>query len=92
MYSIFRMDIARDLGLKPEAGKKRVVVVGDGGFMRVYVFKLIIEIAGQSFPADIAFSERLGVGFNLIGRKGVFEHFDEVVFRQRQREIEFRLR
>jgi hypothetical protein len=29
---------------------------------------------------------------HVIGRKGIFEHFDELIFRERQREVEFRLR
>jgi hypothetical protein len=90
-YSIFGIKFARALGLNPADGKKRLLVVGNGVLIRVYLFKLIVEVADQSFPAEIGFSSQLGVGFNLIGRKGIFEHFDEVVFRERQREIQFRL-
>jgi hypothetical protein len=89
-YSIFRPTVAHELGLNLADGKKRLVVVGDGRLIRISVFTLMVEVAGQSFPADIAFSNQLRVGFNLIGRKGIFEHFDEVVFRERLREIQFR--
>jgi len=81
------MEFARQLGLNSGEGKKRLVVVGNGNLICIYLFKLIVEVAGQSFPAEIAFSDQLRVGFNLIGRKGIFEHFDEVIFRERRREI-----
>jgi hypothetical protein len=68
------------------------MVVGDGGFIPVHIFKLSVEIVGERFTAEIAFSDRLGVGLNLIGRKGIFDHFDEIVFRERRREVEFRRR
>ena len=89
-YSVFRLEFLADLGLQPRQGKARYMVVGDGSFIPVYLFKLWVEIAGERFIADIAFSDRLGVGFNLIGRRGVFEHFNEVIFRERRREVEFR--
>jgi hypothetical protein len=47
---------------------------------------------GERFVAEMAFSDRLGVGFNLIGRKDIFDHFDEIIFRERRREVEFRRR
>jgi len=66
------------------------MVVGDGSFIPVHIFKLSVEMIGEHFIADIAFSDRLGVGFNLIGRKGIFDYFDEVIFREQQRQVEFR--
>jgi len=89
-WSLFTMDIARALKLNPRDGKPRWVMIGDGRPIKVFLFKLIVEVAGRSFPADVGFSEQLRVGFNLIGRKSVFERFDEVVFRERQHELDFR--
>jgi len=37
---------------------------------------------------EVAFSDRLNIGFNLLGRKDIFEGFDEVIFRETQREVE----
>jgi hypothetical protein len=91
-WSRFTMDVARNLKLNPRDGKHRLVIIGDGSLIRVSVFKLIVELAGQSFPADVGFSAQLRVGFNLIGRKGIFEYFHEVTFRERQHEIDFRRR
>jgi hypothetical protein len=89
-YSVFRVELLIRLGLQPRHGKPRYLVVGDGGFIPVHILKVPVEMVGERFIAEIAFSERLGVGFNLIGRKGVFDHFDEIIFRERQREVEFR--
>jgi hypothetical protein len=89
-YSVFRLEFLPRLGLQPRQGKRRFLVVGDGSFIPVHIFKLTVEMVGERFTADIAFSDRLGVGFNLIGRKSIFDHFDEIVFRERRREVEFR--
>jgi hypothetical protein len=89
-YSVFQLELLIRLGLQPRQGKARYMVVGDGSFIPVYIFKLSVEIAGERFISEIAFSDRLGVGFNLIGRRGIFEHFDEIIFRERRREVEFR--
>jgi len=70
-WSLFTIDAARELKLNPRDGKQRLVIVGDGRLIRVSLFKLMVEVAGRSFPAEIGFSEQLRVGFNLIGRKGV---------------------
>jgi hypothetical protein len=91
-WSLFTMDVARNLKLNLRDGKQRLMRVGDGGLIKVSLFKLIVEVAGRSFPAEVGFSEDLRIGFNLIGRKGVFEHFDEVSFRERHRELDFRWR
>ena len=91
-YSVFRLELLIHLGLQPRQGKTRYLVVGDGSFIPVHIFKLSVEMLGERFVAEMAFSDRLGVGFNLIGRKGIFDHFDEIIFRERRREVEFRRR
>ncbi|PIS23952.1 MAG: hypothetical protein COT45_04970 [bacterium (Candidatus Stahlbacteria) CG08_land_8_20_14_0_20_40_26] len=49
-----------------------------------------IPIIPITIFAPVAFSEKLNVGFNLLGRKGIFEEFDEVVFIEKQKQVEFR--
>ena len=78
-YSVFRLELLIRLGLQPRQGKARYLVVGDGSFIPVHIFKLSVEMVGERFVAEMAFSDRLGVGFNLIGRKGIFDHFDEII-------------
>ncbi len=64
------------------------MTVGDGGQIPVYLQRLLVKIGPVGFKASIGFSPRLGVGFNLIGRKDIFERFD-VTFRESKREIHF---
>lgn len=89
-YSIFKMTIAAELGLDISRAKERMFVVADGSFIPAKLVKIPIEIAGRRTLAEVAFSDRLNVGFNLLGRKDVFEGFDEVIFRESRREVELR--
>jgi len=75
-YSIFKAEEADRLGLKIKSGKKDFVVVGDGSFIPIYLHLLTVKIGDEELKAAIAFSYNLGVGFNLLGRKDIFEHFD----------------
>ena len=67
-------------------------VVGDGSFIPAKIIKIPIEIGNKKIIADIAFSEKLNIGFNLLGRKDVFEHFDEVAFNEKKKEVVFRIK
>lgn len=90
-YSIFNIEVAQDLRIHFSDAKKTKFVVGDGKEITAWILKLPINIGPQSFVADIALSEELRVGFNLLGRKGIFDHFDEVAFQEKRRKILFRL-
>jgi len=81
-YSIFKIGVAAQLGLDLSRAKERMFVVADGSFIPARIMKVPIEIGGKRKIADIAFSDRLNIGFNLLGRKDVFDAFDEVVFRE----------
>jgi len=87
-YSIFRTSEVEDLNFDFTNGKLTNVQVGDGGFIPVYLHQLTISLDNFEFPAAVSFSSRLGVEFNLLGRKGVFEIFD-VTFSDSRREITF---
>jgi len=71
-------------------GKARrgMVVVGDGSYIPVNFFDVPIRIGGIELTATIGFSERLGVGFNLLGRRGVFDLFI-VCFNDREEKVTF---
>ena len=84
------MSVAAELGLDLSRTKKRMFVVADGSFIPANLIKLPIEIGGRRRIAEVAFSDRLNIGFNLLGRKDIFEGFDEVIFRENRREIELR--
>ncbi len=83
-YSVFHSDIALLIGLRLNSGEKKVVTVGDGDDMTVYVHTVPVRFAHFIFRAPIAFSSALGAGFNLIGRATFFEKF-QVCFNDRDK-------
>lgn len=87
-YSIFKISEAEKAGLDYRAGKKLYIMVGDGSLIPVYLHKLEISIDEQRFQATVGFSEKLGVGFNLLGRADIFSKFT-VCFNDQERKIIF---
>jgi hypothetical protein len=84
------MTVAAELGLDISRAKERMFIVADGIFIPAKLVKIPIEIAGRRRLAEVVFSDRLNIGFNLLGRKDVFEGFDEVIFRESRREFGLR--
>jgi hypothetical protein len=74
-YSIFSFWEARRLGLEPTKGERIEMVVGNGDRIWVYLFQLKARLENIEFKTVIGFSGQLGSGFNLLGRKNVFENF-----------------
>ena len=89
-YSIFKTAVAVQLNLDLSRAKERMFVVADGSFIPAKIVKVPIEIGGKRKIAEVAFSDRLNIGFILLGRKDIFEAFDEVIFREFRREVELR--
>jgi len=87
-YSIFTAEIGEILGLDVEDGNKIYVTVGDGSLITVYLHELEVKIGDKMFKATIGFSKQLGIGFNIIGRKDVFERF-KVCFNEKEKIVEF---
>ena len=87
-FTILSTDDANRMGINWERGRPQMIVVGDGSFIPVYLHDLIIQIGDWQVTAPVGFSERLGVGFNLLGRVGVFDQF-RVCFDDRHRLITF---
>jgi hypothetical protein len=71
--SIFSTQEAEVLGIEYQKGQKAMVMVGDGTLIPVFSWILPINIGNINFRATIGFSPRLGIGFNLLGRKDIFE-------------------
>ncbi|MBI3354863.1 MAG: retropepsin-like domain-containing protein, partial [Nitrospirae bacterium] len=67
-FSVFHTQTAERLGLNIHKGRKQMIVVGDGSFIPVYIHNLSLQIDKYKINAPIGFSERLGIGFNLLGR------------------------
>ena len=87
-YSIFCTDDAEMLGLDYKKGKLAHIVVGDGNYIPVYFHNLPLKIGSVRFDAVIGFSSKLGVGFNLLGRRSIFERC-VVIFDDAKRQITF---
>jgi hypothetical protein len=87
-FSILSIDDARRLGIDWEKGRRQMIVVGDGSFIPTYFHDLRLQIGGYEIIAPIGFSERLGVGFNILGRTGIFDEF-QVCFNDHSRKVTF---
>jgi len=87
-FSILSVDDAERIGVNWRSGRPQMIVVGDGSFIPTFIHNLPIQIGTSQITAPIGFSERLGVGFNLLGRTGVFNQF-EVCFNDRTRRVTF---
>jgi len=87
-YSIFASKEAEDLGIDLKQDKKTMVVVGDGNHIPVYLFQIPVSIGEIEFTAEVGFSDRLGVGFNLLGRRDFFDIF-KVCFSDREEKVTF---
>jgi hypothetical protein len=74
-YSMFTDQVASRIGLNFRSGRRILVQVGDGGLIPAYLHDLTIQLGKEKFVAPLGFSDRLGVGFNLLGRTGVFNQF-----------------
>ena len=87
-YSIFSTKEADALGVKYQRGRPASAIVGDGTLIPVFYHTITIKIGAISFPATIGFSPRLNVGFNLLGRKDIFERFI-VIFDDSKKTVAF---
>lgn len=90
--SIFHSEILAALQLPKGQGRVRMLKAADGKFIRAYSFLLSVQIDDTKIRAPVAFSDELTVGFNLLGRQAIFSSFDEVAFRERDKQVIFRAR
>jgi len=74
IVSLFQGDIARELGLKVRAGRL-IYPRGIGGHIRAYIHRVVLKIGEEEFKADVAFSDELPLGINILGRKDIFDRF-----------------
>jgi hypothetical protein len=88
VFTILSIDDAHRLRIDWQNGRPQMIIVGDGSFITAYIHDLPIQIGEWKVTAPIGFSERLGVGFNLLGRKGIFDQF-KVCFNDHTRKVSF---
>ena len=73
-YSIFASEYAARLGIEDiTTGTLNYVMNGSGDVLAVYVHVLTLKIGTYPISAQVGLSEQLGVGYNILGRKDVFE-------------------
>lgn len=87
-YTVLHASMAEGIGFDYRAGQLVHLQVGDGGFIPVYLHLLDLQLGSERFTARVGFSEKLGIGFNLLGRADVFEHF-EICFNEGKSIISF---
>ncbi|MCS6936418.1 MAG: retropepsin-like domain-containing protein [Candidatus Bipolaricaulota bacterium] len=87
-YTVLHASIAEGIGFDYRKGQLIHLQVGDGGFIPVYLHSLEFQLGPERFTAQVGFSERLGVSFNLMGRADIFERF-EICFHEKQRIVSF---
>jgi predicted aspartyl protease len=75
LISIFSHREAEALGIDYQRGKESFIMVGDGSYISFYSHQLTLKIGNTELQASVGFSPHLGVGFNLLGRKDIFEKF-----------------
>lgn len=83
--SIFRPEVAEQLGVKIENGKE-IYLTGVGGRIKDYLHRLKIEVADKKFVCPIIFSYEFTVSFNLLGREKFFKNF-VIIFDEKKKEI-----
>jgi hypothetical protein len=88
IFSMMSAAEATDMDIDWRSGRRQMVVIGDGSFIPVYLHNLSLHIEAWHIQAPIGFSERLGVGFNVLGRRSIFDQF-QVCFNDRTRRVTF---
>jgi hypothetical protein len=82
-YTVLQAKFATGVGFDYLAGRLFYVQVGDGSFIPVYLHDLELQIGTERLVAKVGFSDKLNVGFNLLGRMDVFQRF-KVCFQESQ--------
>ena len=81
--SVFKEEIAEQLGIEVESGEK-ITLGGVGGRIVGYIHKLRINIANKEFVCPVVFSHEYFVSLNLLGRSGFFEKF-KIIFEENKK-------
>lgn len=80
-YTILHAEIAERVGFNYHRGNRISVQVGDGSLLLIYLHELDVQLGGARFSCPVGFSPRLGVDFNVLGKRGVFDRF-KICFQQ----------
>ncbi len=83
--SVFRNEIAEDLGIAIQ-GSKEQILQSANGLLKVYIYALKVEINDERFDMNLGFSSDLKTSFNILGREGFFDRF-RITFDEGHRKI-----
>lgn len=84
--SVFRPEIARELGINLETGKE-IYLGGVGGRIKGYIHIVKITVLRKRFACPVVFSREYVVSFNLLGQTGFFEKFT-ISFVEKNNQVE----
>jgi len=73
-FSVFRSEVAEEIGIDLENGKK-VYLTGIGGRILGYLHEVSVTLGDKTFQCKIVFSSEFTVSFNLLGRDNFFNPF-----------------
>ncbi len=85
-WSVFHVDVAQLLNVDLRKAKRRYLALGNGSVIPIYLHRVRVRFAGEEFMIPAGFSDALRVGFNLMGRAGVFDRF-QMAFNDRTRTL-----
>lgn len=83
--SVFRNEIAEDLGVEIPSGHEKMLQSASG-LIKVFIHPLTVQINEERLDVNIGFSNELSTSFNILGREGFFEYF-RITFDERQKRI-----
>lgn len=85
-FSVFRSEIAEELGLDIEKGKK-IYLTGIGGRILGYLHEISVAVENKTFRCKIIFSPEFTVSFNLLGRNNFFQPFAISFLEQKRKTV-----
>ncbi|MBO1351861.1 MAG: hypothetical protein EBE86_032875 [Hormoscilla sp. GUM202] len=80
-YTILHAKIAERVGFDCHTRDRISLQVGDGGLLQLYLHELEVQLGRERFRCPVGFSSRLGVKFNVLGKRGIFDRF-KICFQQ----------
>jgi len=85
VISLFTADVGRALGLKVEDGEP-FKPTGISGNLTAYLHSIKLKVGEIDIQTRAAFTDQLALKINLLGREGLFEHF-QVVFNEKRKQL-----
>ena len=85
-FSIFHSSVAEQVGFDLNQAQTVSAMLGDGDLLQARMIEVPVKVGSNQLILPIGFSSGLKVGFNILGRRGLFEAFT-VCFNDRYRHL-----